>query len=94
MKRSTSQRDRDREAIRRTGAACGICGEAIDYSLPYLHPMSFVVDHVIPVKHGGRDELSNKVASHRACNRAKGDRLDGGPVLRHSRSLRRPTTSK
>ncbi|MEU7609539.1 HNH endonuclease signature motif containing protein [Micromonospora sp. NPDC049204] len=52
--------------------------------------MRYEVDHVIPRNRGGTDDLSNKRASHRTCNRAKSDRLDGGPVLRRSGSLARP----
>lgn len=54
------------------------------------HPLSFVVDHIVPLRHGGKDTLANKQAAHRSCNRAKGDRADGGPVLRRSGSLARP----
>ncbi|MEU4772954.1 HNH endonuclease [Micromonospora sp. NPDC023644] len=54
------------------------------------HPMSYVVDHVIPVNRGGPDILANKQAAHRMCNRAKSDRTDGGPILRRSGSLTRP----
>jgi 5-methylcytosine-specific restriction endonuclease McrA len=35
--------------------------------------MSFEVDHVIPLAKGGLDELDNKAASHRHCNRLKAD---------------------
>jgi 5-methylcytosine-specific restriction endonuclease McrA len=69
--RSTTARDRDRNAIRRTRPGCGICGEPIDYALPYLDPMSFEVDHIVPLNLGGPDDLSNKQAAHRVCNRAK-----------------------
>ena len=31
--RNSSQRDRDRRAIARTGSACAICGQPIDYTL-------------------------------------------------------------
>lgn len=86
IRRSTRQRDRDRAAIRRTGAACHICGEPIDYSLPYLHPREFVVDHVVPLARGGRDDLSNKKAAHRECNRSKHAR-DFAPIVRRSGSL-------
>jgi len=44
----------------------------------------------VPLHHGGTDTLDNKQAAHRACNRAKGARLDGGPVIRRSGSLIRP----
>lgn len=85
--RNTHQRDKDRERIRRTGAACGICGEPIDYTLPYLHPREFVVDHIIPLsKRPDLDVLSNKQAAHRDCNRAKGAR-DHAPIVRRSGSL-------
>lgn len=76
-KRSTTTRDRDRAAIRRTKPPCGICETEIDYSLPHTDPMSFVVDHVIPLNKGGADELANKQAAHRVCNRLKWDKLPG-----------------
>jgi len=87
VNRSTTQRDRDRATLKRSGAGCGICGQPIDYSLPHLDPMAFVVDHVIPLAAGGPDELGNKQAAHRTCNRSKGARTDGGPVIRRSGSL-------
>lgn len=74
-KRSTTQRDRDRAAIRRTKPPCGICEGEIDYTLPHTDPKSYVVDHVIPLARGGLDELGNKQAAHRDCNRTKSDRL-------------------
>lgn len=73
--RSTTIRDRDRKAIARTKPPCGICEQDIDYSLPHTDPMSYVVDHVVPLAKGGPDELANKQAAHRSCNRAKSDRL-------------------
>lgn len=72
--RNTARRDRDRKTIRRTKPPCGICGGDIDYSLPYLHPGEFVVDHIVPLVLGGPDELANKQAAHRSCNRTKGGR--------------------
>lgn len=73
--RNTTQRDRDRAVIRRTQPPCGICEQPIDYDLPYLDPMSYVVDHIIPWNKGGLDELANKQAAHRQCNRLKSDKL-------------------
>ena len=72
--RSTTQRDRDRNAIRRTKPPCGICEQPIDYTLPYLDPGEYVVDHVIPLNKGGTDTLDNKQAAHRSCNRLKSDK--------------------
>lgn len=73
--RSTTVRDRDRKAIARTKPPCGICEQEIDYSLPHTDPMSYVVDHVMPIARGGLDELANKQAAHRHCNRLKSDKL-------------------
>jgi len=89
VRRNTAQRDRDRAAIRRTGAGCALCGQPIDYDLPHLDPMAYVVDHVVPLALGGLDTLGNKQAAHRTCNRSKGMRVDGGPILRRSGSLTR-----
>jgi 5-methylcytosine-specific restriction endonuclease McrA len=84
--RNTTQRDKDRARIRSTRAACYLCGEAIDYTLPYMDPREFVVDHIIPIIKGGADHLSNKAASHRECNSKKRAR-DYAPIVRRSGSL-------
>ncbi len=75
--RSTTVRDRDRAAIRRTRPPCGICGEDIDYTIKSPDPDSFEVDHIVPLALGGLDELDNKQASHRRCNRDKWHRIEG-----------------
>lgn len=87
-RRNTAQRDRDRDAIRRTGAACHICGEPIDYSLDWSQPQSFVVDHVVPLAKGGSDTRDNKKAAHRSCNSTKRARLIA-PIVRRSGALKR-----
>lgn len=69
--RNTTTRDRDRAAIKRGRPPCGICEQDIDYSLPYLDPMSYVVDHILPLARGGADALDNKQAAHRSCNQTK-----------------------
>lgn len=84
--RDTAQRNRDRARIRRDQPACAICGQPIDYTLPYLDPGEFVVDHIVPLSKGGQDRLENKQAAHRSCNRAKGDKHHA-PIVRRSRSL-------
>lgn len=78
--RNTATRDRDRAAIKRTKPPCGICEGDIDYTLPYLDPMSYVVDHIIPLAKGGLDELTNKQAAHRSCNQTKAAKLPASEV--------------
>lgn len=93
--RNTTTRDRHRAAIARGRPPCGLCGEAIDYSLGFVtgddgvrrpHPMMYVVDHVDP---NGPDTLANKQAAHWRCNRTKSDRLHS-PIIRRSGALIRP----
>lgn len=74
--RNTTTRDRHRRTIARTKPPCGICGEPIDYALHYLDPMAYTVDHIHPVAKGGSDELDNKQAAHRKCNRDKSDHVE------------------
>lgn len=69
--RSTTTRDRNRRTIARGQPPCGICGEPIDYTLPYLHPQEFTIDHVVPLDAGGPDTIDNLQAAHRKCNRDK-----------------------
>ena len=76
-RRGTAIRDRHRKIIARDGLPCGICGNEIDYKLPYLDPGSYVVDHITPIARGGLDVLENKQPAHRKCNRTKGDKLPG-----------------
>jgi len=39
--------------------------------------MPLVVDHVIPLAHGGTDELANLAAACYRCNEHKGARMHG-----------------
>lgn len=64
-KRNDAIRKRMRTVIAKAKPACHICGAPIDYELPHTDPMSFVVDHVIPLAKGGEDALSNARAAHR-----------------------------
>lgn len=69
--------DVDRDAIfQRDGGKCGICGEAILTDVGHLHPLSFHVDHVIPLALGGEHSMANCQAAHRQCNVRKRDRAD------------------
>ena len=78
--------DRDRK----TRAKCHICGEDIDYFVPPSStPDAYEPDHIIPV-HLRPDlelDLNNIKASHRRCNRQRGDGQSNASndVGRHSR---------
>lgn len=83
--RSTSRRDKHRRTIAKDRPPCALCHEDIDWTADHLHPLSYTIDHVIPIAKGGPDELflpdgtPQIVAAHRKCNRAKGD---GGPNIK------------
>lgn len=64
-----------RALIRRGDRDCPECGEEIDLSLEYPHPMYRTIDHIIPLAKGGKHILSNCQLMHYQCNAAKGVRL-------------------
>ena len=84
--RNTAQQARDRARIARTKPNCHICGEPINYTLKTPHPDSYELDHIVPLKRGGADNINNKAASHRKCNSRKRARLVA-PIIRRSGSL-------
>lgn len=63
-------RARDRGA----NAECYLCTESINYDLEYPHPDSWSLDHKTPQSFGGGHELSNAVATHLTCNKARYNR--------------------
>lgn len=73
---------------RAIGDPCHLCGKPIDYSLGMItdertgkrrpHPMSFVVDEILPVSKGGDPlDFSNTQPAHWICNARKGDGTRG-----------------
>lgn len=66
------------------GDPCHICGHPIDYSLGMVedkrtgktrpHPMSFVVDEIVPVSLGGDPlDFANTRPAHWICNARRGN---------------------
>ncbi|MFE3381915.1 HNH endonuclease [Streptomyces anulatus] len=67
-------------AVKALGHPCARCGRPIDPRLNARHPMSFTLDHAIPLALGGSLlDPANARSMHRRCNSAKGARLSPTP---------------
>lgn len=66
-----SERFTRQDVLIRDGYMCGLCIEPIDPDLPYPHPRSASLDHIIPLARGGSHSMSNAQAAHLDCNRRK-----------------------
>ena len=65
-----------RKRVMAMSDVCHICGKPIDYSLPSNHPLSFHMDHIIPVSRGGSVyDIDNLAPSHRICNMRKSNKI-------------------
>lgn len=59
--------------VKRNSNVCWICGGAIDVTLGARDPMSFTVDHVVPLALGGAErDPENLRPAHRRCNSKRG----------------------
>lgn len=68
--------DANKRKIYATQKECGICGQPVDFSLKFPHPLSPCIDHIIPVDKGGHpSDLQNLQLAHLTCNRAKSDKI-------------------
>lgn len=83
-----SHRNRSYEARRRItvsdvadrdGWLCHLCGGPVDPSASAPHPKAASVDHVLPLRRGGTDDLVNVRLAHFRCNVLKGDALPSAP---------------
>lgn len=64
-----------KECREKMSPICHLCGEYIDRDLPARHPMSWSLDHIIPLARGGaRYDYSNLAPAHLSCNSRKGTR--------------------
>lgn len=70
-----SERVVRREVLDRDGWICGLCGDGIDSSLVWPHPLSPTLDHVVPLSRGGAHTYANTQAAHATCNLRKNDRM-------------------
>lgn len=71
---ATTKRLRTR--IRNRHDDCHICGQPIDYTAHHTDPWSFQMDHLLQIANGGPNIEANVGPSHRACNRARSDKID------------------
>lgn len=60
----------------RDGGLCQLCLSPIDFRLK-RSPLSVSVDHIVPARAGGADELRNLWLAHLVCNMRKGARYAG-----------------
>lgn len=74
------------ECYRLNPPTCWLCNEPIDMTLPWRHPRSKSVDHVIPRQHGGPLlDQNNLRPAHRTCNVSRGNRTRREQQLNPSR---------
>lgn len=64
------------DVYERDGWTCGLCRQPVDPELPWPHPMSASVDHILPLSQGGSHTLANVQCAHLSCNSRKADRVE------------------
>lgn len=68
--------ERNKRKILASQNICGICGQIVDKSLKYPHPLSPCIDHIIPIDRGGHpSDIDNLQLAHWKCNRDKANKL-------------------
>ncbi len=71
---------RDEQIRRWEGLPCGVCGEPIDYTLPYppYNSERMEADHIVPLSAGGAHTWANLQPAHAICNRSKRSSWEDG----------------
>ncbi|MEU0991950.1 HNH endonuclease [Streptomyces sp. NPDC005953] len=73
-------------AVKALGMPCWICGRGIDPQLDVKHPLSWTLDHLVPLSKGGALlDPANARSAHRRCNSKRGNRTEPQPQQRASR---------
>ncbi|MDQ0795585.1 HNH endonuclease [Streptomyces sp. B1I3] len=63
--------------VKAHGYPCWLCGRPIGYQLDARHPLSFTLDHLVPLSRGGSLlDPANARSAHRRCNSARGNRTE------------------
>lgn len=71
-----SQYLKNRHRLLYTAEVCALCGQPLDKSLRFPHPMSATADHIVPIAQGGDPaDFENLQAVHLICNQIKGSKL-------------------
>lgn len=94
-RRYKADRARFRQACAQTNRPCWLCGQPIDYTLPWQDPTTgtinddaFELDHLYPrsTHPDLAEDPGNYRPSHRACNRARSNHMPTpgiGATTRH-----------
>lgn len=62
------------EIFERDGWVCGLCSLPVNKDLPWPHPDSPTLDHVLALARGGNHTRANSQLAHARCNLSKGAR--------------------
>lgn len=65
----------------RDGWRCQLCRKLVRRHAAAPHPLSPVLDHIIPLAHGGTHEPSNVQCAHWICNSIKRDRIENVQLM-------------
>lgn len=76
-RRNGHRRNQLRARVLAAYDTCAICGQLVDKTLKWPHPMSAEVDEEVPVSRGGDPySFANCQLVHRYCNQIKGNHTD------------------